>query len=74
MSASSNDSTAKRNWLDAELYELPLHATLTVTETTKALRVAGGWVYRFSGGDSPAAVFVPFDNEFQPPPPKDMPF
>lgn len=45
-----------------ELYEMELHETKNINDFWQVLRVAGGWIYRFSDGD----VFVPFNNEFQP--------
>lgn len=55
-------------------YELKLHQVFTTAENsnchdlfTSVMRVPGGWIYRSfdKGNKIMAAVFVPFNNEFQ---------
>lgn len=48
-----------------DIYRLGLHEALEA-KTYTVTRVPGGWIYSsFHPGDS-LAVFVPFNNEFQP--------
>lgn len=57
-----------------DIYKLDMHEVTMTTETdlkdwlfTTVMRVPGGWIYRSfdKGNNIMAAVFVPFDNEFQ---------
>lgn len=55
------------------IYDLKLHEVSVVeceSLFTLALRVPGGWIYRSydKGSNILSAVFVRFDNEFQPSP------
>ena len=59
---------------EKDIYKLNLHETVRVGKST-VMRVPGGWIYSYSKETnaygtgvalSTRAVFVPFNNEFQP--------
>ena len=47
------------------IYSLKLGEKYNENEE-KWTRVPGGWIYQTRMGDSPSAVFIPWNNEFQP--------
>lgn len=53
-----------------KLYGLKLHESIDIPPELQVTRVSGGWIYRFWNISQqeyyPNAVFVPFNNEFQP--------
>lgn len=56
-----------------KIYDLKLHEECCLSMGTSIVRVPGGWIYRIYGSPDTGdvtAVFVPFDNEFQPKPPE----
>ena len=51
-----------------DVYELKLHESLSVNETTEVMRVPGGWIYTriaTSTGLRISSVYVPWTPEFE---------
>lgn len=52
--------------MDKSIYDLEFEEVLTITlyddQQVDILRVPGGWIYNYMGGNS---VFVPYDSEFK---------
>ncbi len=52
--------------MSTKIYNMDLHAEITLNGGTNVLRVPGGWVYLTYNARHLSSVFVPFNNEFQP--------